>query len=77
MSDKIKKQKYNSRESTDILKVLDIQSKGGKEYELGHYKNKVDSVEQLQKEMMMRPTVIPKSMENVKKYETVQSIIQK
>ena len=71
MSEKIKKQKYNSRESTDILKVLDAKSKGGKEYELDHYKNKVDSVEQLQKEMMMRPTVIPKSMENVKKYETV------
>ena len=71
MSEKIKKQKYNSRESTDILKVLDIKSKGVKEYELDHYKNKVDSVEQLQKEMMMRPTVIPKSMENVKKYETV------
>lgn len=71
MSEKIKKQKYNSRESTDILKVLDIKSKRVKEYELDHYKNKVDSVEQLQKEMMMRPTVIPKSMENVKKYETV------
>ena len=71
MSEKINKQKYNSRESTDILKVLDIKSKGVKEYELDHYKNKVDSVEQLQKEMMMRPTVIPKSMENVKKYETV------
>jgi hypothetical protein len=53
------------------LKVLDIKSKGVKEYELDHYKNKVDSVEQLQKEMMMRPTVISKSMENVKKYETV------
>ena len=48
-----------------------MKSKGGKEYELDHYKNKVDSVEQLQKEMMMRPTVISKSMENVKKYETV------
>lgn len=71
MSEKINKQKYNSRESTDILKVLDIKSKRVKEYELDHYKNKVDSVEQLQKEMMMRPTVIPKSMENVKKYETV------
>ena len=45
ISDKIKKQIYNSRESTDILKVLDMKSKGGKEYELDNYRNKVDSVE--------------------------------
>ena len=50
---------------------LEIQEK---EQLLQSVKSKEKSVVtqlQLQKEKMMRPTVIPKSMENVKKYETV------
>jgi hypothetical protein len=31
LGDKINKQKYNSRESTDILKVLDLKGVGKKE----------------------------------------------
>ena len=46
------------------------------EYDLEAYKNRSKSTSNLQNEMMMRPTVSPKDLEDVKRYETMQKMIK-
>ena len=45
---------------------LGKKKKAQKEYELSEYRNKTESVEQLKQEMMMRPTVHNKDLDEVK-----------
>ena len=46
------------------------------EYALKDYRNRTASPAQLQSEMLMRPTVMPKELREVKKHETVQKILR-
>ena len=45
-------------------------------YDLDTYKNRVVSPAQLQQQMMMRPTVAPKELQEVQRHATIQNILK-